>query len=234
MRFNGFDYDEKTGALQYSFFVCQEGMHVLAVLGEDFSGYTVQGYPDGGCDPAEALDTLSADVTREEMTLCAFLKEILSEMPRHYYSESDQTPEQQALFYRAAVDFLLSYGALSDDPAERYDSWGGRLDDAAFEVTVPAGECVTVTAMLRKEASYDFYGTATRNARTGVRGYDLATRLGSVLPLTRQTASIETRGLVEIVEQNFGFEPENGVMTVTLDPAQEHYYLNVVRTETEP
>ena len=72
--------------------------------------------------------------------------------------------------------------------------------------------------MLRKEASYDFYGTGTRNARTGVRGYDLATRLGSVLPLTRQTASIETRGLVEIVEQNFGFEPENGVTTVTLDP----------------
>ena len=245
--FNGFDYDEKTGALQYSFFVCQEGMHVLAVLGEDFSGYTVQGYPDGGCDPAEALDTLSADVTREEMTLCAFLKEILSDMPRQYYSESEQTPEQQELFYRAAVDFLLSYGALSDDPAERYDSWGGRLDDmfmdayavdrvcyAAFEVTVPAGECVTVTAMLRKEASYDFYGTGTRNARTGVRGYDLATRLGSVLPLTHQTASIETRGLVEILEQNFGFEPENGITTVTLDPAQEHYYLNVVRTETEP
>ena len=245
--FNGFDYDEKTGALQYSFFVCQEGMHVLAVLGEDFSGYTVQGYPDGGCDPAEALDTLSAVVTREEMTLCAFLKEILSDMPRQYYSESDQTPEQQELFYRAAVDFLLSYGALSDDPAERYDSWGGRLDDmfmdayavdrvcyAAFEVTVPAGECVTVTAALRKEASYDFYGTGTRNARTGVRGYDLATRLGSVLPLTHQTASIETRGLVEILEQNFGFEPENSVTTVTLDPAQEHYYLNVVRTETEP
>ena len=150
--FNGFDYDEKTGALQYSFFVCQEGMHVLAVLGEDFSGYTVQGYPDGGCDPAEALDTLSADVTREEMTLCAFLKEILSEMPRHYYSESEQTPENQALFYRAAVDFLLSYGALSDDPAERYDSWGGRLDDmfmdayavdrvsyAAFEVDRSGG-----------------------------------------------------------------------------------------------
>ena len=50
----------------------------------------------------------------------------------------------------------------------------------------------------------------------------------------RQTASIETRGLVEILEQNFGFEPENGITTVTLDPTQEHYYLNVVRTETEP
>lgn len=109
-----------------------------------------------------------------------------------------------------------------------------RVCYAAFEVTVPAGECVTVTAMLRKEASYDFYGTGTRNARTGVRGYDLATCLGSVLPLTHQTASIETRGLVEILEQNFGFEPENGITTVTLDPAQEHYYLNVVRTETEP
>ena len=54
------------------------------------------------------------------------------------------------------------------------------------------------------------------------------TQLGSDLTFTRQTASVETRGLVEIVQQNFGFDAENGVTTVTLDPSVEHYYMNVV------
>ena len=44
-----------------------------------------------------------------------------------------------------------------------------------------------------------------------------------------QTATLEDRGLITIVRQNFGFDLEKGVNTVTLDPAEEHYYLEVKR-----
>lgn len=40
-------------------------------------------------------------------------------------------------------------------------------------------------------------------------GYDMVTGLGSNLIFTRQTASLEDRGQIEIVRQNFGFDIEN-------------------------
>lgn len=76
-----------------------------------------------------------------------------------------------------------------------------------------------------KNGSYDEYCAHTKNQ--GIYGYDLATGLGSNLTCTGQRAAIEDRGLIEIVRQNFGFDLQNGVKTVDLDPAQEHYYLEV-------
>ena len=98
------------------------------------------------------------------------------------------------------------------------------------EVTIPAGGRVTLAAAMTKEASYDYYCAHTENQ--GIKGYDLVTRLGSNLTCTAQTATLEDRGLIEIVRQNFGFDLENGVNTVDLDPAEEHYYLEVRRIDT--
>ena len=64
-------------------------------------------------------------------------------------------------------------------------------------------------------------------------GYDLVTRLGSNLTFTAQRAALVNTEWMEIVGQNFGFDPENGVTAVELDPAQEHYYLDVRRTVPE-
>ena len=80
---------------------------------------------------------------------------------------------------------------------------------------------------MNKEESADFYCTHTENR--GVSGYDLVTSLGSNLTCTRQTATLEDRGQIEIVRQNFGFDLENGVKTVALDLNTEHYYLEVKR-----
>ena len=55
------------------------------------------------------------------------------------------------------------------------------------------------------------------------------TELGSNLACTAQTATLADRGFIDIVRQNFGFDLENGVNTVMLDQAQEHYYLEVRR-----
>lgn len=244
---NGFGYDAETGKPQHSYFVRQKGTIQLAALGDDISGYMVQGYENGGCQPDEKLTTLSADVTREEMTLEQFLRGATKEALELYsYFDDEEHPKPDEtvfeLFYRAAVEFLTQYGVLSDDPAERYSAWGGSIDMlisdalvtdrvfyAAVEVTIPAGASVTLTAQQEKPHSFDFYGAGS--GREGIDGYDLVTQLGSCLSLTEQTAHVETRGLVEIVEQNFGFDVENGITTVTLDPEIEHYYMNVMLLE---
>lgn len=82
-------------------------------------------------------------------------------------------------------------------------------------------------ASFLKEASYDFYCSGSKNQ--GVYGYDLVTKLGTNLDFTAQTARSVNTEDVEIVRQNFGFDWENGVNTVTLDPSVEHYYLEVRR-----
>ena len=99
------------------------------------------------------------------------------------------------------------------------------------QVTIPAGGSVTLTAEMTKEGSYDFYCAHTKNR--DVYGYDTVTRLGSNLTCTGQTAVLEDRGQIEIVRQNFGFDLENGVNEVALDPDQEHYYLEVKRLSEE-
>ena len=102
---------------------------------------------------------------------------------------------------------------LSDDPAERYST--GWLEEVASDVrgidrvcwlaadvTVPAGGSVTLTASMAKAGSYDFYCADRGNQ--GLYGYDLVTALGSCLPCTDQQATLEDRGVIEIVRQNFG------------------------------
>ena len=134
------------------------------------------------------------------------------------------------------LEHLLAHGLLSDDPAERYSTgWLGDVaSDArsvdrvcwlAAEITVPAGGSVTLTASMTKAGSYDFYCIDRGNQ--GLYGYDLVTALGSCLTCTEQRATLEDRGFIEIVRQNFGFDLEAGIRTVLLDMSGPHYYLEV-------
>ena len=61
----------------------------------------------------------------------------------------------------------------------------------------------------------------------------MVTGLGNNLIFTEQTASLEDRGQIEIVRQNFGFDIENGVNEVELDMEEPHYYLEVRAIDTE-
>ena len=191
--FNGCTWDEDTGWRQYDFFLpngqrMDRQPKLLVVRGEDIRNYTLGGYTDGGCE--EPLERLSCTVTRYETTMGALLEELCRSYLEDYASganisgllTSDPENISLALFYRCAAQLLTEYGPLAQDPAERYTF--GRLDDVvsealilerifytAFEVTVPAGSCVTVEAECRKAASFDFPGTD----RSGICGYDLIT-----------------------------------------------------------
>lgn len=242
--FHGASFDPEGGTMLQDFSIPQPGdwdygtkAYYLIVVGEDIRDLTLQGFATGRLDEeAVPLDGCGATMERYETNLDAVLREIL---PQHLdlremegHTPTGLTFEQ---VYRAFLEQLLSYGVLSDNMAERYDTgWLENIEEGldrvcwvSAQVTVPAGGSVTLTAAMTKEASFDYACAHTENR--GVYGYDLVTQLGSNLACTGQTATLEDRGLIEIIRQNFGFDLENGVKTVTLDPAEEHYYLEVKR-----
>lgn len=192
----------------------------LILLGEDIKGYNLQGYRNGGCHEGEELDDLSCTITRYETTL----EEILYHLISKY--------EQADLLYGLASELLVTDGLLGQ-VKQRYDN--GMLEDIisaaqtndrvfylSFDLVIPSGGQVEVTALTCKDASMDFIGDDA-----GEDGYDMATRLGSNLTFTGQTASISNYDHIEITGQNFGFDPDHAIDQVELDAAQEHYWLEV-------
>lgn len=209
----------------------------IVLAGEDLLSYTIQGYMDGGCDKGEEME-IAADVTRYETTLDQFLWDRVQHEPwvdREYPTVLDYVSKETLL--GCIAELYVSYGVLSDDPVERYDfgmmedmifeaQYLGRVLYLSFEVTIPAGQTLEISASMVKEASFDYYGNGV-----DCHGYDMMTTLGSDLVFTEQTASISGTDEITILSQNFGFDPENGITKVTLDPAQPHYWLEVYKKE---
>lgn len=232
--FSGYRQGENGGRYSYWLRHDPESLHLLVVVGGDLTGMQLQGYEDGGCDWNERLEVTLPQVIREETTLDVLLEEMARDTAQYNvnYEETDAVTVE--MLHRAAADLLVRYGLLSEQPVARYAD--DRLDDLfvdalgqmrvfylAAEVTVPAGESLTVEAALNKEASFDYACARTENR--GVNGYDLTTALGSDLPFTAQYAALEGWQQVDIIRQNFGFDPELGVTEVPL--TEEHYYLEV-------
>ena len=248
--FHGGQYDRENGTMIQGFSIPEKGgprygqTFYLLVVGEDVANMTVGGYVTGGTDPdTQQLEGCGVTVERYESDLDTMLRKIMTPV---WEERSQETYEQDGTelnvdfetWYRAFLEQLLAYGVLAPETAERYGTgWLEELDSDVqsidrvcwleAELTIPAGGSVTVSAQMNKEESYDFYCAHTENQ--GVSGYDLVTSLGSNLSCTEQTATLEDRGQIEIVRQNFGFDLESGVKTVTLDPNTEHYYLEVKR-----
>ena len=212
--------------------------YYLVILGQDIQNMTIGGYVTGGTDAdTQPLAGCGVTVERYESDLDTVLREILVQIRGETFPEEEPAVDFET-YYRAFLEHLLAHGLLSDDPAERYNTgWlEGVASDVrgidrvcwlAADVTVPAGGSVTLTASMAKAGSYDFYCVDRGNQ--GLYGYDLVTALGSCLTCTEQRATLEDRGQIEIVRQNFGFDLEQGIKTVSLDPAEPHYYLEVRR-----
>ncbi len=216
----------------------------LFVLGDDITDLKLQGYRDGGCDDGEQIDGVTAEVERYEAPLYEIIYEIFIEKRAYLNSEYSEHPEiadiiSDEMLFGCVADTLYDYGLLSDDPAERY-RWGDlteiwietlrfdRIMYLTFDVTIPAGGSIQVTADMVKEASIDFIGEFTdRN------GYDMMTTLSSNLEFSSQTASISNTDDIEIIHQNFGFDIANGITEVELDMNQPHYYLEVRKLKQE-
>lgn len=236
-------YDREAGVMGKGFSIREEGErgygvpYYLIVMGDDVEDIRCQGYATGGWDTKKTVEA-GVTVTRRESDLetalrqaAGFLYQEMVEAGNYFEEETDDGFE---LYFGLLKEHLTAYGVLSDNGAARYDSGGieeldvtgvARVFWLEAEVTIPAEGSVTVCAAFEKDPSFDFCCAASENK--GVSGYDLVTSLGSNLSFTQQTAVLEDRGQVEIVRQNFGFDPENGITRVTLDGDQPHYYLEV-------
>ena len=136
-------------------------------------------------------------MTRRETTFGQLLRELTAvcrEENARVNGEGDLSGVSDELLLKAVAGSVVNYA----NTIARYDS--GMLDEVfsdavsmarvfylAFDVTVPAGGSVSVTAAMRKEPSMDLYhGGDSENWRD--YGYDLVTRLGSNLTFTAQRA----------------------------------------------
>ena len=244
--FNGF-WEEDDGWRRYDFFVpngtrrgAESDRKLLILLGEDIDGYTMQGYEDGGCNPNEILNGVSCTVSRRESTLEEVISGICKTYAASFETDLFETPFgliSPDQFADTVKKQILQHGVLAGDQIkDRYSD--GRLDELipevlyqervlylAFPVSIPAGESVTVSATFRKDPSFDYGCSGSENV--GLQGYDFVTQLGSVLEFTLQTAGLTNTDVIELSAQNFGFDLENNITEVALDPKQEHYYLEI-------
>lgn len=235
--FNGGAIDQEAGWAQRSFSLPQpdssqaEGPYLLIVVGDPLEEYTLQGYRDGSYDPGEELAGLTATVTQYQSTLGEVL-DTLCQGPKTLDQKYEKSMGVLALPRAVFFDTLCkSFGTSIPSNMTMLEdvfSWCNvqeRIFYAEATLTIPAGASVTVEAAFTKEGSHDFTCAHTENQ--GIYGYDLLTQLGSNLSCTQQTATLEDRGFIQIVRQNFGLDLDAGVNTVTLDPAEAHYYLEV-------
>ena len=212
----------------------------LLVVGEDIQNMTIEGYGTGGSDgDTPVLEDCGVTVERYESDLDTMLRQLLTQSMEEQIRWEELAPGLDfEVYYRAFLEHLLAYGVLSSQGMERYGA--GWIEEMTTDVqtvdrvcwleaqvTVPASGSLTVVASMTKAGSFDYACADTENR--GVYGYDFVTSLGSNLVCSRQTATLEDRGQITIVRQNFGFDLEQGVKTVELDPGTEHYYLEVKR-----
>ena len=242
--FDGGSYNWDTGHMKREYSIPQSGASwygktcYLIAVGEDLRNLTTQGYATGGSDTKKTIEA-GVTVRRYETDLETILRTTAQAIYQDWQANGIETQARLdavgfELYFNMLKGWLLSDGSLSGSEAARCNTGALEDNDVLFtdrvfyleaEITVPAVGSVTLNAVMCKDGSFDYYCARTGNK--GVYGYDLVTELGSNLACTGQRATVEDRGLIEIVRQNFGFDLENGVKTVDLDPTQEHYYLEV-------
>ena len=217
----------------------------LIVIGEDIETPILQGYKNGGCDKGEEIEGITYDYKKYETTMKDFIVNVyfaeFDTSSEYLYSTADS--EDATLLTLLTKDMALGYiaqlmyddGILSDDGIERYDSgWlenyvydypqMSRVMYVTFDVTIPAGNSITVDVAMVKDASIDYVGKNKHR-----NGYDMVTTLASPFTFTKQTASITNFDDIIILDQNFGFDLENGITEVELDVKEEHYWMDVYK-----
>ena len=248
--FNGFTASKETGECSFGTFIPQAGsVHYgqstyLIVLGKDIESYRLKAYTDGACETE--LDNAGGQVIRYETTLDTVIAELSDLYLKEYATviygsdESSLLAELSPEEFKGLVSELIydrcllsgSRGDLTSDwmLEDLFSSAQSmtRIMYLSFQVTVPAGGSISVSADMTKKASMDFTGD-----RMWRNGYDMVTSLGSVIPFTRESASLSGSEYIDIIRQNFGFDPENGIDHVDLDLNEPRYYIEVQKKDAE-
>lgn len=248
--FNGSSYSEETDDCSLGTFIPQEGninygqTAYLLVLGQDIGDYRLKAYTEGSCE--RELENAGAQVIRYETDMDTILAE-LSDLYLKKYGQVLYGSDENSLladisreeFKDLVSEMMYEHGLLTGSPGILQSDW--MLEDIfsgtqsmtrimylSFQVTVPADSTVSVEAEMVKKANMDFTGNHKER-----NGYDMVTSLGSSLAFTGQTASLSGAEYIDIIRQNFGFDPEKGIYEVTLDPNEPHYYIDIQKKDAE-
>lgn len=221
--------DKNTGEVTLNFYVDRRATSssepcTLVLMGGDLDAYALEASDGNGSD-GWRLD-------RQETSL----KEAILAYYVWMTGEENASPDQTSF---AAVARLLEdrgWPTLQNAAYEGLTSTGDLITAAwnmsrvmyeTVNVVVPAGESMIFVASLEKEASYRTDSSAQQG---GDGGYDLITQAGSALNFTEQSASVAGLDYVEIVDNNFGFDPEAGITAVTLDLDVPYYWMHLRRS----
>ena len=185
---------------------------------------------NGGCE--KPLEGVSAKMSAFTTTLGRLLDQLVAEELTQWQEGVQERLEgTQAAVRKMAARILapkaeMQYNGYVLEELFSYATVAQRVVWSTGEVSIPAGESVTITACYPKKPSYDFACTADAG-RQDLRGWDLGTRLGSNLAFGKITARLENCQHLELAGQNFGFELAKGVTQVELEPETDYYYMEV-------
>lgn len=239
--FNGAEFHED-GFRRFSYFVPKEdhaakdSAKVLVVIGDDIGDYSLQGYKTGACEEGNELEGVSATITKSEENLNDLMGFLINDFLDLYYDEDGLYRVDDEMFFGAFSELVNKHNLFSLPETDNYNytsiediisltNYHDRVFYLGFEVNIPAGESIEITANMHKEPSHDYSGV--KRANEGVQGYDMVTQLASNLIFDSQRAALASVENIKIVRQNFGFDLENGISQVELDMDMEHYYLEV-------
>lgn len=231
----GYDQEEKTYHLMVK---VSRGDAWLYVMGDDI---TIHGI-SGNLGYNISRDTQVEDVTCKLETAEGDFMALLRQEARLYRYPVIEGESQEAglmtpeLLYDGAMKRIVgsSYQNPEQYVRDMYNIFGtvvteNRMLYWVFPVEIPAGATVTVSARYEQETSENYVRTdPVKN------GFDLATTLGSSLNIREQSVTLLNAHLIRIPteeSQNFGFDLESGITTVTLDPSVERYFMDFTPAE---
>ena len=169
--FNGFAFDREKDRMDVQFSIPQPRdkgygdvieTRYLIVVGDDVENLTTQGYVTGGWDTEKTIEA-GVTVRRYGTDLESVLRQAAGEMYRFWEGTLNDTGGFE-MYFGLLKGWLVTDGALSGDPAERYGAGALEDNDVSYvdrvfyleaEVTVPAGGSVELSAAMRREGSFD-------------------------------------------------------------------------------
>ena len=244
--FDGYEINVDNGYLNLSAPIRVDGEETgvdsayLILIGGEIDSYILTALTTD--DPDKELVGAACNVDHYVSTLDEMISRITDDYLERYAKDL-ASYERNSIALKVSPDIikglvaglLYDNGYLSDEPLRYIDDitmeefllhvmdWK-RIIYSGFEVTVPAGSSVDIKLDMIKDPSITYGGEELDS-----NGYDMLTRAGSKLDFRTQMASISNAEYIGIVDQNFGFDLEQGVAEVRLDPAEERYYMDIAR-----
>ena len=245
--FNGYRHDSMQGLYEYGCFVPAayrpnygESAYLILLSG-DIGDYELKAYTNGGC--TEELPGAGATILRYECTLGEIVSTIYDRYMEEYRVEG--LSDGKALRYVIPKEYYIGLLAellqtngllLSDILIMRYSD--GSLEQMLNDVTgmdrimyvsvpinIPANGEISLNAEMFKAASYDYYEEYGR-----LEGYDVITDdLTTNLVIEKQCVTVSGTDSFEVIQQDFGFDIQNGVNSVELGNDIKHCYIDVKR-----